>query len=374
MKQNIKIPNQNLLEGIFLQTSNVIAITNANLDDLKFEYVNPAFLEMTGYEINEVIGKSPRILQGPKTKWEEVQKLKNACLKGESFRGNTINYKKDGTTYNVGWSVSPIKDKNGTIINFLSIQRDITQIKKLEEELLHNQKIVTLESISSGLTHEINTLLTSCKANLEMMGYDIDDIENIQLKENLLDSFKNVNKNLETIRYITQSLHYITHPKIDKFEKLNVINIVLDSLNFYKSKIINTTKVTINDVDIFEEKNISKEFYCKGEYKALKHLFMIIIDNALDELVKNNNISLNLLDINISNNKSNIIINFTDNGGGIDKSKQKDIFKPLYKDKELGGLGLGLFIAKNIADQLNGTIEVVSKDNCSTFRITLLSN
>ena len=181
--KNEHVPNKQLLENIFLQSTNVIAITNADFRNLKFEYVNPAFLEMTGYTHDEIIGQSPYILQGPKTKRDMTQKLKETCLKGEAFRGDNINYKKDGTTYHVGWTVSPIKDKTGKIVNFLSIQKDITQIKDMEDKFIKNERLDALENISSGLTHEINTSLTTSKGGLEMIGYEIENIQDSQSKK-----------------------------------------------------------------------------------------------------------------------------------------------------------------------------------------------
>ncbi len=125
------IPDAKLYENIFFQSFNSIAITNTDFTNLKFEYVNPAFLKLTGYSEEEIIGKSPKILQGKETFFESTQRLKEQCLKGEVFEGENINYKKDGTRYWVEWVVTPIKDEKGNITNYLSIQKDISREKKL---------------------------------------------------------------------------------------------------------------------------------------------------------------------------------------------------------------------------------------------------
>jgi|GEM_PF-6203044 len=368
---NEHVPNTQLLENIFLQSTNVIAITNADFKNLKFEYVNPAFLEMTGYTLDEIIGQAPYVLQGPKTKRDMTQKLKETCLKGESFRGDNINYKKDGTTYHVGWTVSPIKDKTGKIVNFLSIQKDITQIKDMEDKFIKNERLDALENISSGLTHEINTSLTTCKGGLEMIGYEIENIQDKKSKEYLTEDLEKVNKSIDNIKYITNSLHYLTSTKLDKIEEYNIYTIILEALNPYKEKIQNITNCTINNRSIYDEYLTSELFETKVDIKSLNHVFMIIIDNALDELIKKDDLKLNSLDISIKQELSYLKIDFTDNAGGIEKSKQKKIFEPLVKEKELGGLGMGLHIAKNIINQHEGTLELESNAPYSTFTIKL---
>ena len=371
---NEHVPNKQLLENIFLQSTNVIAITNADFKNLKFEYVNPAFLEMTGYTHDEIIGQAPYILQGPKTKRDMTQKLKEACMKGESFRGDNINYKKNGTTYHVGWTVTPIKDKTGEIVNFLSVQKDITQIKEMEDKFIRNERLDALENISSGLTHEINTSLTTCKGGLEMIGYEIENIQDKQSKEYLSEDLEKVNKSIDNIKYITNSLHYLTSTKLDKLEEYNIYSIILEALNPYKEKIKSITNCTINKHSIFDDNLIIELFKTNVDVKSLNHVFMIIIDNALDELVKKSDLKLNSLDISIKHELSYMRIDFTDNAGGIEKSKQKIIFEPLVKEKELGGLGMGLHIAKNIINQHEGTLELESTAPYSTFSIKLKVN
>ena len=367
----IKIPNSQLLENIFLQSTNVIAITNADFNNLYFEYVNPAFLKMTGYSSSEVLGKSPQLLQGPKTKRVMTKKLKEHCLEGKAFYGDNINYKKDGTTYQVEWTVTPIRDENNIIVNYLSIQKDITKLKELEEELIQNERLNALESLSSGLTHEINTSVTICKANLEMMGYDIEDLDNDKSQKYLMENLTKIDSNLENISYITNSLNYLTEHNLKIADDHNIYDILIEAIESYKDKIQKVTNCTLNEVFIIDLITLKEEFITKVNKKSLKHVFMIIIDNALDELVKHNDISLNHLDITIKQESTYLQIDFTDNAGGIALEKQQTIFEPLVKDKVLGGLGMGLYIAKNIISQHEGTIDVISNKSTTTFSIKL---
>lgn len=98
-------------------------------------YVNKAFEEMTGWNRREIIGKNPRLLQGPKTNLSIFQNLRSIIDKGEVWKGKAINYKKDGTEFYMEWSISPVFDENGKIDKLLAVQNDITENVKIEKRL-----------------------------------------------------------------------------------------------------------------------------------------------------------------------------------------------------------------------------------------------
>jgi diguanylate cyclase (GGDEF)-like protein/PAS domain S-box-containing protein len=98
-------------------------------------YVNDAFIEKTGYTAEEVIGKTPRILQREGTDREDLNKIRKALEEKESVRVNLRNFSKKGNEYWVDLSILPLPDKSGNITHFAAIQRDITGYKKLEQDL-----------------------------------------------------------------------------------------------------------------------------------------------------------------------------------------------------------------------------------------------
>jgi len=119
-----------LFENIVINSSDAVVITRSGpIDDNGPEvvYVNEAFTRMSGYSPEEITGKTPRILQGPKSDRAELSRLKLALKRGEPCELSTINYRKSGEEYRVFLSVQPVKDVSGRLTHYFAIQRDITQ-------------------------------------------------------------------------------------------------------------------------------------------------------------------------------------------------------------------------------------------------------
>jgi PAS domain S-box-containing protein len=127
----------NLLEAAVAQAKEAVLITSARLElpGPEILFVNPAFSEMTGYSRDEILHKTPRILQGPKSDRAMLQRLREALSRGEPFSGETVNYHKDGSEYYVEWDITPIRAAGGEISHFLSIQRNVTRRKLAEMRL-----------------------------------------------------------------------------------------------------------------------------------------------------------------------------------------------------------------------------------------------
>jgi len=88
-------------------------------------YVNPAFTELTGYSFDEVAGKDPGILQGPKTDQKLLERLREKLDSGETFYGKTVNYHKDGSEFIMEWKIIPITNSEKRTTHFLAFQTAI---------------------------------------------------------------------------------------------------------------------------------------------------------------------------------------------------------------------------------------------------------
>jgi len=142
------LKNLYALKPIFEQLSTPIFMSAPEFEEAShlIIYANEAFCKMSGYERNEVIGSSLKLFQGEKTDLALLEKLKDRLRHGEHFEGNSVSYKKDGSEYWVKWNISPIHDEEGTIVCFLSIQHDLSELKGMEDRF----KLAT-EATKDGL-------------------------------------------------------------------------------------------------------------------------------------------------------------------------------------------------------------------------------
>lgn len=109
------------------QSFDAITVTRAVGDEAPSEiiYVNEAFTEMTGYEAEDVIGETPGMLQGPKTEREVLDRLDRKIQRGDTFHGETVNYRKDGSEFIIEWKVVPVTQEGGETYH-VAVQRDVT--------------------------------------------------------------------------------------------------------------------------------------------------------------------------------------------------------------------------------------------------------
>lgn len=165
-------PEPSVLLAAVEASGEAILITSADLDKPgpRIEYANPAFTRMTGYDVREVVGRSPRFLQGSKTDPGVLNCMRSALAAGEPFQGETVNYRKDGSTYVVEWLITPVRDSDGRITRWVSAQRDVTERHAAEErqfllvQELHHRVRNTLATVKAVLT-------ASARSSLDMADF-----------------------------------------------------------------------------------------------------------------------------------------------------------------------------------------------------------
>ncbi|POR42190.1 HWE histidine kinase domain-containing protein [Methylobacterium sp. V23] len=157
-----------LLRAAVEASGEAILITSADIEEPgpRIEYVNPAFTRLTGYEAGEVLGRSPRFLQGPETERAVLDQLRAALEGGESVQGEAVNYRKDGSTYVVEWLVTPVREADGRITHWVSAQRDVTGRRAAEDRQalmvreLHHRVKNTLATVQAVLNATVRSSLT----------------------------------------------------------------------------------------------------------------------------------------------------------------------------------------------------------------------
>jgi two-component system sensor histidine kinase/response regulator len=131
---------------IIQAANDIIIVTTADLDPPgpRIVYVNAAFTALTGYTADEVIGRSPRLLQGPGTSADAVAAIKAALRAGRPIRQTVLNYDKAGTEYWLDLRIMPLRDAAGFITHFAAIQRDVSAERRRMDDLEHRADTIRI--------------------------------------------------------------------------------------------------------------------------------------------------------------------------------------------------------------------------------------
>ncbi|MCJ2021809.1 PAS domain-containing protein [Methylobacterium sp. E-065] len=157
-----------LLRAAVDATGEAILITTADIDEPGpvIVYANPAFARLSGYDAAEVLGRSPRFLQGEATDRAALAPMRAALTAGEAFQGEALNYRKDGTTYTVEWLITPVRDEEGRLTHWVSAQRDVTGRRAFEGRQalmvreLHHRVKNTLATVQAVLNATMRSSVT----------------------------------------------------------------------------------------------------------------------------------------------------------------------------------------------------------------------
>lgn len=186
----------NLLEGAISDDYDSILITELDLEKPgpRIVYVNKGFEKLTGYKKEEVIGKTPRILQGPKTDRKTLNRLKKSLREGKSFFGQAINYRKDGSEFIMQWDIHPLHNDKGEITYWVSYQQDISKRKQAEFSFHETTaEFDSLTEFSRRTLVDIDTTGTITAVNtafLKLTGYNRKEIITKKIWDLVIDAEK----------------------------------------------------------------------------------------------------------------------------------------------------------------------------------------
>lgn len=325
-----------------INASSFFAITDKNGI---IKQVNTKFCESSKYSEQELIGKNHRILKSGHHSREFYRNLWDTITSGKVWDGEIKNKAKDGTYYWNDMVIVPFLDKNNKIQEYISIRRDITDRKKLQDETLKNEKLILMGKFSARLAHDLRNPLSIIKLTLENLKllYGVD--------ESKQKHFDKVDRSIDRIVHQVNDVLDFVRERPTILMKTKISEIILESLD--SLVIPSTIKLILpeNNVDITCDKN------------QLVTLLNNLILNAIQAIG-----GAGVIEVTVEENNDGIVIQVKDSGKGISKEDLDKIFDPLFTTKQTG-TGLGLVSVKSIVDAHKGTISITSPP--TIFRITL---
>ncbi|MEA3383172.1 MAG: cache domain-containing protein [Campylobacterota bacterium] len=354
-------------------------------NDFVFIKCNSAFCDFLELSKSEIIGKTvfdiaPKEL-ADKYNTEDMKLLKD---EKQYYKSNVITKSGDIKVVEFYKAAYYENDKFAGILGVIfditdkeklhdNLQKKVTdKSNQIKEEQLKNIKFTAIGQLAAGITHEINTPLTYIKGNFEMMRYDIEDLPPSDMRNQMMDDSNKITDGINRISNIVESMREMSQKSKETKEHANIYHALVTSLILIHNRAKQITKIKLNDEEF--NTNMKKDKYNYISYvqkQRVEQVFIIVINNALDELVKIDDYEKREISINIANNDNSIIVTIQDNAGGIPLEIIDTIFEPFVSSKESSGIGIGLNVAKKIIFDQNGDIEAYNKNDCAVFKITL---
>jgi two-component system NtrC family sensor kinase len=330
------------------QSPAIVVITDT---DANIEYVNPEFTQVTGYTCEEVIGKNPRIMKSGKTSPEVYKELWSAITSGSEWKGEFCNKKKNGEHYWEHASISPVKNTEGVITNFIAVKEDITERKRMEERLLQSEKLKAMGVMAAGIAHDFNNVLAIILGYAQLLGSSCDGNE--ELANGLRTICRAVKDGTETVRRMSEFTRM--EKGTSKHVSVDMMEIVEQAIDFSKPKwkdLAHARGVTYN-LDIGGLNSVPNVL---GKPSELREVITNMINNALDAMPGGGRISFRTW-----NKDNTVCMSISDNGSGMSKDVQMKIFDPFYSTKGVEGSGLGMSVGYGIIGKHSGNIDIESQ-------------
>ncbi len=346
----------------------------------RIEYVNEAFVRKTGYSRDETIGQNPRLINSGKTAPEQVAAMWSTITRGETWKGEYINQRKDGSEFIESVSVSPLRQPDGTISHFVALQEDITERNRLTAEL--DQYRNHLEEMVSQRTMD----LVEAREEAETA--------NMAKSSFLANMSHEIRTPMNAIMGMTQ-LMLLGHPSVEQRDRLGVImaaaqhllKIINDILDLAR---IETGKINLHPVDFSVQGVMDEAVDLLGESLRAKGLTLTcVLDPRMPDRLHGDPRRIGQILLNYGANAAKftaqggvtlrvkqidegatwVLLRFEveDTGIGVPAARHGSIFQPFEQadnsmTRRYGGTGLGLSISRHLAKMMGGEVGLSSQE------------
>ncbi len=332
------------------------------------EYVNPMFTTTSGYSKEELTRQPISMLKSGLTPRSVYKHLWDTILAGNEWSGDLQNRKKNGEVYWENVTISPIRNPDGIITNFLAVKDDITEKRKLEQQLTQAQKMESIGTLAGGIAHDFNNILTIISGYASLIGAlhqdESDTQKNVQMITTAVDRGAGIVRQILTFARKTEA-----RPKLVE------VNAVVKEL----SSLLRDTFPKIITVALNLEKALPRIVI---DGTQLHQMLLNLCVNARDAMEDGGTLTIGTqlagfrdLEPKFPECKQvpYVQINVCDTGVGMSNAITQRIFEPFFTTKEIGkGTGLGLSVVYGIVKTHGGYIDVESTPGKgSAFRVYL---
>jgi PAS domain S-box-containing protein len=337
--------------------------------DMPLIHANRAFMELTGYRRDEVIGQNCRFLQGPLTEPGAVARIRRGIAARETFQVNLLNYRKDGATFVNHLYMAPVLDATGEATAYIGIQSNVTRLRQRLQLEHEREKLATLGRLTAGFSHEIKNALQPIRLMTEVL----EDWESLG-PENIRRSLATLRTNLDIALQLTTDVLGIARnaphqPGAIAFEPASVSALIQETAEFITGIIPDAIRLRINP-------NIGDERAGGTALVAIapRHFRQVVgnlVANAVDAMDGRGDLGIDWGRAVVGPHEAETLglapgdylrIDVRDTGRGMDEDRLGELFETFFTTKPRDqGNGLGLAVSLSIAREAGGTITASSR-------------
>lgn len=388
-----------------IEKSNIISKTDTGGI---ITFVNDEFCKISGYSRDELVGQNHNIVRHPDIAESQFQLLWDTINSKKVYKSTVKNLAKNGSTFYVNTTITPILDENENIIEFIAIRYDVTkevvykqELEKKEKELQElnaslekrvEEKTAQLQELNDTLESRIKDEISKNEAKRKVMFWQARLASLGEMLANIAHQWRQPLTELNlTVFSIKKAAIDGNEDEINKFYDdsrtiiKNMSNTIDDFTNFFKPdkdrQYFNITHSIDESLNMLEQMIKNEKITVKTEFEDVEVLGIMnefnqvvinLIKNSIDAFI-HNSILIREINIRVRKDLDVAIIEFVDNAGGISEKNIYKIFEPYFTTKHKSqGTGLGLFMSKMICEKgLNGSLDVKSRKNMTTFTIKI---
>jgi len=375
---NSDITEREIAALIYKNSSQAIFICN---NKGKIINVNPAFLKITGYAGDEIIGEEPHILSSGIHDKEFYKQMWSDITKKDYWAGEIYNKRKNSEVYPGHLEINVVRNSNGAVDYYFAITNDTStehqykkELKKRENYLLQQSRMAQMGEMLSMITHQwkqplasISSTSLDLKMNISLDTFDLENIpQGVECYDYVKTSLKQIDLLITTLSTTVDDFKNFYKPH--KNREIMLLNSPISKALQLIMPLLNSVKINVSYVSK-SEKNIN---ILENE---LIQVILNILKNAHDNFIDKNIINPKIL-IETKDTDNSSVVTICDNGTGIPESIKNKIFDSYFSTKdENAGTGLGLYMAKIIVEQHhNAILSVENKNDGVCFILEFFDN
>jgi two-component system, NtrC family, sensor kinase len=332
------VDQQQLLRTVLDVTPDMVSLMDQNL---VYKAVNKAFAEFVGIRSEELIGRTDQDIFPQSVADAKDQENRRIFSLRKGIKGE-ISIKGEGGERWLHVVKVPVHNQSGEVIGILHTARDVTEIRRYQDQLIQSQKMESIGKLAGGVAHEINTPLGI------ILGYAQILLEETEQEKQYHADLKIIEKQAKVCRKIVSDLLGFSRQHEHQIEEMDLNHSILEAVSLVRHTF------SLNGVEIITE--LDEELPpLMGDREKFMQVWMNLLDNALDAMPLGGAITIR------SRLNNSIRVSFADTGTGISAENLKKIFDPFYSTKEVGkGTGLGLSVSFGIIEGHGGKVWAVS--------------